>query len=94
MILILHGISATKILAILSIHYVASTSSKPRLLSAVWPFMLFAGNMGVLFLNERYDGYKLGELHAIFDSLVRCLILLGMADDDDSDVGCIWRRTT
>jgi hypothetical protein len=60
MVIVLHGISALKIFAILYGNFVL----------ALWPALVIGGNMVLLFFNERYDGYKLGQLHAIFDSLV------------------------
>lgn len=71
MLLVLHGLSTFKILTILSLNYVASTTPKFSAINKVWPSLLIVGNMGMLFLNERYDGYKLGELHAVLGALVR-----------------------
>ena len=75
MLLVLHGLSAVKILIIVFLNYLASTSSKPPAVNKAWPAMLVAGNMGMLFLNEQYDGYKLGQLHAVLGPLV-CLDLV------------------
>ena len=74
MLLVLHGLSAVKILIIVSLNYFASRSSKPPAVNKAWPAILIAGNMGILFLNEQYDGYKLGQLHAVLGPLV-CLDL-------------------
>lgn len=70
MLIILHGISALKIFAILYGNFVLARWPKPPAVAKVWPALVIGGNMMLLFLNERYDGYKLGQLHAIFDSLV------------------------
>ena len=70
MLVVLHGISALKILAILGLNYLASTTPKPPALGKIWPAVLIVGNLGLLFLNEQYEGYKLGRLHAMFDPLV------------------------
>ncbi len=66
-----HGVSAVKILVILYINYLVSTAPKPPAVAKVWPALLIAGNMALLFLNERYDGYRLGDLHAFFEPIVR-----------------------
>jgi hypothetical protein len=70
MIIILHGVSALKIFAILYGNFVLARWPKPPAIAKVWPALVIGGNMVLLFLNERYDGYNLGQLHAIFDSLV------------------------
>ncbi|EIW65751.1 hypothetical protein TREMEDRAFT_72521 [Tremella mesenterica DSM 1558] len=69
MLVVLHGVSALKILTILSLNFAAAKSPKSAIVTKTWPAVLFMVNMGVLFLNERFDGYKLGELHAMFDPL-------------------------
>lgn len=76
MLLALHGISAFKILAILALNYRLALVAKPPVLSRLWPAVIIFGNMVLLFLNHRYEGYKLGALHPFFDPLVsatRCL---------------------
>ena len=70
MLIVLHGVSAFKIFTILYLNHLASTSSKPPAVGKAWPAILIAGNTGMLFLNERYDGYKLGRLHAVLQPLV------------------------
>ena len=72
MLLLLHGVSAVKIAIILSTNYFASIAPKPSILTTVWPGLLISANMGILFLNDRTDGYKLGRLHAMFEPLVSC----------------------
>ncbi|KAK4688045.1 membrane-bound O-acyltransferase GUP1 2, partial [Tremellales sp. Uapishka_1] len=69
MLFLLHGIAILKIFAILSLNYFASTMTKPPHVEKYWPGILFVGNMVMLFMNERYDGYHFGPLHAMFDSL-------------------------
>lgn len=70
MLFILHGLSTLKILSILYLNYLASISTKSPTINKAWPAILIAGNMGILFLNERYDGYQLGRLHAVLQPLV------------------------
>lgn len=58
--LALHGISAFKIFAILYINYqVATTTPRKSLPLATWAF-----NIGVLFANEFFGGYKMARLAA------------------------------
>ncbi|WWC72931.1 uncharacterized protein I206_106895 [Kwoniella pini CBS 10737] len=66
MIFLLHGFSAFKIILILFLNYRLSKTpiSNEGLLKKIWPGILIVLNMGVLFLNERNQGYKYGELHA------------------------------
>jgi hypothetical protein len=82
MLLILHGISSLKILFILCLNFLLSTSPKPGVLARMWPALLIVGNMVLLFLNERNDGYKLGQLHANFDPLVGPSRQSRVADDE------------
>ncbi|KAI0064952.1 MBOAT-domain-containing protein [Artomyces pyxidatus] len=60
MIIVLHGTSALKVLAILSANYfIARVSAGQRwAVPATWIF-----NGGVLFLNERFGGYAFESLH-------------------------------
>ncbi|KAI1077301.1 MBOAT-domain-containing protein [Whalleya microplaca] len=56
----LHGISAFKILIILFINYKLATTLPRKSIPAVsWVF-----NVGMLFANELYKGYKLGDIAA------------------------------
>jgi hypothetical protein len=71
MISVLHGSSSLKILLILSLNFHLSSSLKPAMIHRIWPFLLFAGNMVVLFLNEKYDGYRFGDLYAGLRVFVR-----------------------
>ncbi|ORY54810.1 putative glycerol: H+ symporter [Pseudomassariella vexata] len=57
----LHGVSAIKILAILYVNYhIATTVPRKSVPVATWVF-----NIGVLFANEMFDGYKFASLGAI-----------------------------
>ncbi|WWC91046.1 uncharacterized protein L201_005986 [Kwoniella dendrophila CBS 6074] len=72
MIILLHGISSIKIISILSLNY--HISKLPIIKSAgivkkFWPALIIIGNMGILFMNEKNDGYKFGELHAALGTL-------------------------
>jgi protein-cysteine N-palmitoyltransferase HHAT len=63
----LHGFNTIKILFILILNYVfAKTLGGTQALApATWLF-----NVGVLFLNEWYDGYRFGDIHDIAAPLV------------------------
>ncbi|WVF65389.1 hypothetical protein IAT40_000116 [Kwoniella sp. CBS 6097] len=69
MILLLHGISSLKILGILMLNYRVSKIRVEGIWKRLWPVVLIVGNMGILFANERNEGYKFGELHAALGSL-------------------------
>lgn len=69
---ILHGTSLLKVLVILGGNYWAATRRKTGLVERYWPGLVIVGNMLVLFLNERNDGYRFGHLHGAFELLV-CL---------------------
>jgi hypothetical protein len=73
MLVLLHGVSTFKIALILGANYFAAKMPKPSLLARFWPGVLITANMGILFMNEQTDGYKLGRLHAIFEPLVSCM---------------------
>ncbi|ORX39272.1 MBOAT, membrane-bound O-acyltransferase family-domain-containing protein [Kockovaella imperatae] len=60
---ILHGLSTIKILIILAGNYAAAKWTKPETLDKFWPGMVVVGNMGILFLNERFEGYPLARIH-------------------------------
>ena len=75
-IVILHGFSAFKILLILFLNYKLSLSPKPRLSPWVWPVGVIVGNMVILFLNHRYDGYRFGSIHSGLDYLVGLITFL------------------
>ncbi|KAG8864787.1 glycerol transporter [Tulasnella sp. 330] len=64
----LHGCSAIKILLILSINYGISKRLGGRSMA---PFVMWFFNMGMLFMNELYDGYKFGAIHPALESLDR-----------------------
>lgn len=67
---ILHGTSIFKVLAILGGNYWAATRRKGGLMERFWPGLVIVGNMLILFLNERNDGYRFGHLHGAFEVLV------------------------
>ena len=62
-----HGFSVLKIFAILTLNYsIAKCMSGSKALPAVtWIF-----NIGILFLNEWYDGYRFQHIHPIAAPLV------------------------
>jgi hypothetical protein len=62
MLFILHGTSTIKILALLSLNYIICLSPRSPIFAKAFPALLFAGNMGMLFLNERYDGYRFSNI--------------------------------
>ncbi len=70
MLLILHGISALKILVILGLNFWLIRVQKSGAAAKAWPAILIVGNMAILFLNEQYDGYRFGGLGSFFEVLV------------------------
>ena len=70
MLLALHGISTFKIYIILGLNYYLAKAPKSPGVSRIWPAALIAGNMAILFLNHRYEGYRLGGVHSVFGPLV------------------------
>ncbi|KAF9071627.1 MBOAT, membrane-bound O-acyltransferase family-domain-containing protein [Rhodocollybia butyracea] len=56
----LHGSSTLKILAILTVNYLLVKISKR---SKTSPMIIWIFNIGILFLNDRYHGYRFGEMH-------------------------------
>lgn len=62
-----HGFNTLKIFVILALNYaIAKNLGGSRALPlATWIF-----NVGVLFLNEWYDGYRFAHIHAIAEPLV------------------------
>lgn len=67
---ILHGTSAVKVLAILIANYRLCMLDKPGLVGKFWPGVLIVGNMLVLLMNERFGGYAFGSVHGVFAGLV------------------------
>jgi hypothetical protein len=55
----LHGASSIKILIILTINYVIAKSCKG---SKLGPLLTWVFNGAVLFANDRYNGYRFGDL--------------------------------
>jgi hypothetical protein len=72
MLIILHGSSTIKILLILGLNYKLAKMEKKKtgLLGRYWPGIVIFGNMLVLFLNERNDGYRFSHLHGAFEVVV------------------------
>ena len=62
MLVVLHGISTLKIYAILAMNYHLALAPKPPVMARFWPALVVAGNMGVLFVNHKYDGYHFGSV--------------------------------
>jgi protein-cysteine N-palmitoyltransferase HHAT len=61
-----HGFNTTKILIILSLNYAIVKNAPVKTLpAATWIF-----NIGVLFLNEWFDGYRFGHIHELGAHLV------------------------
>jgi hypothetical protein len=66
---ILHGASALKVLAIAGANYALVRAGRGQ----VWfPAALWASNIAVLFANDRQHGYTFGALHGALAPLVRC----------------------
>jgi hypothetical protein len=70
MLLILHGSSTIKVLAILALNYKVAKMKKSGVVERSWPGIVIVGNMLILFLNERNDGYRFAHLHAAFEVVV------------------------
>lgn len=68
--LVLHGTSALKVLALLSANYGLCSLDGIRVPSKVFPVILWAFNMAILFLNEANDGYKYGSVHSALSFMV------------------------
>jgi hypothetical protein len=71
MLLILHGSSTIKVLTILGLNYKLAKIPKSGPVERFWPGVVVVGNMLVLFLNERNDGYRFAHLHGAFEVVVR-----------------------
>lgn len=67
MLLGLHGTSAFKVLFLVSLNYAISRLSKG---SKYGPAMTWIFNMGVLFANETYGGYRYASLHSSLEFMV------------------------
>jgi D-alanyl-lipoteichoic acid acyltransferase DltB (MBOAT superfamily) len=55
----LHGIGTFKVVAILSANYTIAKMCKS---SRLGPVLSWAFNIGILFMNEQYNGYRFGEI--------------------------------
>ncbi|KAL7424005.1 glycerol transporter [Cryptotrichosporon argae] len=65
LLVVLHGVGALKILAILALNYALALAPKGAgRWARAWPAAVIVGNMALLFVNERTDGWRLGSLHA------------------------------
>ena len=77
MILALHGTSALKVLAIVSANYGFAKACRG---SRAGPALTWMFNGAVLFLNERYHGYRFGDILPGLEYLVRlsffCVVYL------------------
>jgi hypothetical protein len=85
MLVILHGSSTIKILLILGINYRLAKMEKKKmgLLDRYWPGLVIVGNMLVLFLNERNDGYRFSHLHSTFEVVVSQSMLQAFQTEAD-----------
>jgi hypothetical protein len=80
MLLILHGSSTIKVLVILALNYKLAKMKKSGVVERFWPGMVIVGNMLVLFLNERNDGYRFAHLHGAFEVVVSYSPLMAMVN--------------
>lgn len=69
MLVILHGIGALKVALILMGNYYVATASKSATIARFWPALVIVGNMGILFANEKFDGYHFSALHPALGEL-------------------------
>lgn len=84
---VLHGFSVLKILAIYAINYRFTKSlSKKSGMIATWVFSIV-----ILFLNEKYDGYKYGSIVPALAVLVRALYLI--CEKESNSLSIIIGRT-
>lgn len=70
MIFILHGFSCFKILFILFLNYRLSTMAKSGIAQRLWPAGVIIGNMVLLFLNHKFEGYSFASFHLGLEYLV------------------------
>ncbi|KAF5393368.1 hypothetical protein D9757_000507 [Collybiopsis confluens] len=56
----LHGSSVVKVLAILTLNFLVAKACRG---AKVGPVVTWIFNIGILFLNDRYDGYRFGAIH-------------------------------
>ena len=84
MILVLHGTSALKVLAIVSANYAIAKACRG---SRAGPALTWMFNAAVLFLNERYHGYRFGDILPGLEYLVRLSLkgLFGIFTRDYQD---------
>ncbi|KAJ3969030.1 MBOAT, membrane-bound O-acyltransferase family-domain-containing protein [Lentinula raphanica] len=55
----LHGSSVVKLIAVISINYVITKACAS---SKLGPALVWAFNIGILFMNDRYNGYRFGSI--------------------------------
>lgn len=67
MLLGLHGTSAFKVLALVSVNYCISKLSRG---ARYGPVLTWVFNIAVLFANEMYSGYRYSSLHSSLEFLV------------------------
>ena len=70
MLLILHGTSTAKIYLILALNYYVALIPKSPVFARYWPALVIVGNMGLLFLNHKYEGYSFGGVLPFLGFLV------------------------
>lgn len=70
MLLILHGTSTLKIYTILALNYYLALAPKPPAVARAWPALVIVGNMGLLFINHKYEGYQFGAVVPFLEALV------------------------
>ena len=68
MLLGLHGASALKVYAILSVNYAIAKACRG---SKAGPVLTWIFNALVLYANEKNSGHRFEQLHPVFASLVR-----------------------
>lgn len=78
-----HGFNTLKIMVILSLNYAIAKKLGG---AKVVPLVTWIFNVGVLFLNEWYDGYRFGHIHPLLSPLVH-------PAGEYLTVGCIQRNT-
>ena len=78
MLFALHGSSALKVFAILSANYALAKACGA---SKAGPVLTWVFNALVLFGNDRYSGYRYGDIHPWLTAMVRsCVYPTDLAD--------------
>lgn len=73
MLLALHGSSILKIFAILSVNYLIAKLCRG---SKLGPALTWIFNAAVLFLNDRYSGYRFGDMSSSLEALVSLVAMI------------------